>query len=495
MRFGDIIRLAFQNLRRRKSRTVLTVLGVIVGSCSILIMISLGQGMSAANEAMLRQMGDLTLITVNGGNGGGPMMAASGTETGNGGNSNKKLDKNSLTTFRNLENVKAVTPMETLNTTVDVAAGAGGRYNADQYSNLVIQGIDMTQLKAMGFEVVKGRVPLRQGEVLAGKNTAYSFGDSFRSDEDSMRYAPDSGSCQWNPETNTCETSDKPPFFDQLNMTYTASKAAEDDGEHGGGVDANTGAQITQGGPQASQTGNASNAGGTFKFNAVGTLKANQNAGESTHNGFLMSLDDLQKMRKAIDPTAQTPSDYSTVLVKVDDLSKVAEVQKHIQSLGYQASSSEDMRKEMQKDSNLVQLALGGIGAVAFLVAAIGIANTMVMSVTERTREIGIMKALGCRVRDIRLMFLTEAAALGLLGGLIGCVLSALASFGINAVANSVTNSAATMSQEATNISIIPWWLYCSALVFCAVIGLIFGFGPANKAVRIPALDAIKNQE
>ncbi|WEV69908.1 ABC transporter permease [Bifidobacterium sp. ESL0775] len=489
MRVGDIIRLAFQNLRRRKSRTILTVLGVIVGSCSILIMISLGQGMSAANEAMLREMGDLTLITVGSNADGNPMMGMSSSNDG--GNSPKRLNKTALTVFRNIENVKAVTPMDVLNIPVNVTAGAGGRYKADQYSSLVIQGIDMTQLKAMSFDIVKGREPLRSGEVLAGKNTAYSFGDKFRSDEDSFRYAPDSGACQWNPETNRCETSDKPAFFDPLTVSYTASKAAEDEDGHGGGI----GAGITRDGPSAPQAANVNNPGGTFKFNAVGTLKSNQTAGESTHNGFLMSLEDLQKMRKALDPSAPTPSDYSTVLVKVDDISKVAQVQKHIQSLGYQATSSEDMRKQMQKESNMVQLALGGIGAVAFLVAAIGIANTMVMSVTERTREIGIMKALGCRVRDIRLMFLTEAAALGLLGGVVGCLLSGLASLGINAVANSATSQMTMPGQEATNISIIPWWLYLSALVFCSIIGLIFGFGPANKAVRIPAFDAIKNQE
>ena len=92
------------------------------------------------------------------------------------------------------------------------------------------------------------------------------------------------------------------------------------------------------------------------------------------------------------------------------------------------------MRKSLEEQSRAIQLILGGIGAVSLLVAAIGIANTMVMSVTERTREIGIMKALGCYVRDIRVMFLAEAGAIGFFGGSIGCVLSGLISLGINVV-------------------------------------------------------------
>ena len=85
------------------------------------------------------------------------------------------------------------------------------------------------------------------------------------------------------------------------------------------------------------------------------------------------------------------------------------EVESQIKALGYETSSYEDMRKSLEEQSRAIQLILGGIGAVSLLVAAIGIANTMVMSVTERTREIGIMKALGCYVRDIRVMFLAEA--------------------------------------------------------------------------------------
>ena len=148
---------------------------------------------------------------------------------------------------------------------------------------------------------------------------------------------------------------------------------------------------------------------------------------------------------------------------------------------------------------------------MSFLVAAIGIANTMVMSVTERTREIGIMKALGCYVRDIRVMFLGEASAIGLIGGLIGCVISALVSLIINLVSMGGGGGAGAVGagaglgeriwmaivggENVARISVIPWWLFVAAILFSMAVGLIAGFGPANKAVKIPALDAIKNEQ
>ena len=219
---------------------------------------------------------------------------------------------------------------------------------------------------------------------------------------------------------------------------------------------------------------------------------------------------------------------YNQVLVKAADLKSVPEVESQIKALGYETSSYEDMRKSLEEQSRAIQLILGGIGAVSLLVAAIGIANTMVMSVTERTREIGIMKALGCYVRDIRVMFLAEAGAIGFFGGLVGCVLSGLISLGINVVGAlyaggmsggmsggmvsgagggsgdgtgggtsiwTILWQAIVGGENVTRYSVIPWWLFLFAVLFSTLIGLLFGFGPANKAVKIPALDAIKNNE
>lgn len=489
MKASDIVRLAGQNLKRRKSRTVLTVLGVIVGSCSILIMISLGQGMSVQSEQMLKAMGDMTLISVSSGSQDHPDSYPESSSSSNASGSAPKITKSTVRNFRDIDHVVAATQQVQLEPVVNVSTGSG-RYTTDEYSNVVFEGIDMAQLKAMGFQLTAGREPLRSGEVLAGKYTAYAFKDKFRGAGEERRMSPEMG-CEYNEATGKCEPSNDEPFFDPLKMSYEASKSSS--GDSG----ANTKPTGIDSAPASSSNAGAPTS-RIYKFNAVGSLKRNVAAGNSTDIGFLMDLQDLEKLRKTLDSTGgEAIPASSSALVKVDSIENVKQVQYALNAEGFSTNSSEDSRKAAQKESNLMQLALGSIGAVAFLVAAIGIANTMIMSVTERTKEIGIMKALGCSVRDIRLMFLAEAASLGILGGLIGCVLSGLASLGINVIAK---NAAGPMmigdGQEAsTNLSIIPWWLYVAAVVFCAVIGLIFGFGPANKAVRIPALDAIKNQE
>ena len=140
---------------------------------------------------------------------------------------------------------------------------------------------------------------------------------------------------------------------------------------------------------------------------------------------------------------------------------------------------------------------LAGLGAISLIVAALGIANTMMTSISERTREIGIMKSLGCYVYDVRRLFLLEAAVIGLVGGLSGCFISFLASTAINffsfgppAVENLLP--AIVGSESVTRVSVIPPWLYLFAILFSILIGVGSGFYPANKAVRIPALEAIR---
>ena len=132
--------------------------------------------------------------------------------------------------------------------------------------------------------------------------------------------------------------------------------------------------------------------------------------------------------------------------------------------------------------------ALGGIGAVSLFVAAIGIANTMMMSIYERTKEIGVMKVLGCDLSAIRNMFLTEAGFIGLIGGAVGLILS----FCISGVINFLTNS---MYMEGSyGLSYIPPYLVLLALVFAVVIGMLAGLFPALRAMRLSPLAAIRNE-
>ena len=123
---------------------------------------------------------------------------------------------------------------------------------------------------------------------------------------------------------------------------------------------------------------------------------------------------------------------YTQLVVNVDDMENVTDVAQAISDMGYQAYNDAEWIESNQQQMRMIQAVLGGIGAVSLFVAAIGITNTMMMSIYERTKEIGVMKVLGCDMRNIGSLFLMEAGFIGFLGGVVGLLLSYSLSGGIN---------------------------------------------------------------
>ena len=132
----------------------------------------------------------------------------------------------------------------------------------------------------------------------------------------------------------------------------------------------------------------------------------------------------------------------------------------------------------MMATANSITLLLGCIAAISLLVGGIGIMNIMLVSVTERTREIGIRKALGATYNNILLQFLIEAMVIGIVGGFLGVVIGVIASYGISSFAGWNT--------------VISWWAIVVAVVFSVGIGLFFGIYPARKAALLDPIDALR---
>lgn len=214
MRFSDIVRSCTQNLLRRKSRTILTVLGVIVGCCSIVLMISIGQGINEQNEQMLKNMGNLNDITVYADGGGSHSTATSSSVSGADGEQ-AKLDDDAVQNFRSIAGVAGVLPQKTMSYSVDATQGAGSRY-VSQYVNVV--GVDATQLEESGYKLASGRLPMRAGEVLAGKSFVYSFYDKYASDPSNHRIEAGGYYCD---EHGCAQSEGEDPFFDMLNSKIT----------------------------------------------------------------------------------------------------------------------------------------------------------------------------------------------------------------------------------------------------------------------------------
>ena len=196
-----------------------------------------------------------------------------------------------------------------------------------------------------------------------------------------------------------------------------------------------------------------------------------------------------------VDRSKSKERTYNRAVVKVEDMKYVEEIIESIEAMGYNTSSPTSWLDEMEKSTQTIQLILAGLGSISLLVAAISIANTMTMAIYERRREIGIMKVLGCEIKNIRAMFLMESAGIGFLGGIVGVVISYLLSFVLNHVATSMMGPSYDANGEImkTYISIIPVWLAFMGVAFSSFIGMLSGYIPANRAVKISALTAIKN--
>lgn len=180
---------------------------------------------------------------------------------------------------------------------------------------------------------------------------------------------------------------------------------------------------------------------------------------------------------------------YSYAQVNVDDIENVDAVAAAIREMGYNVETNAEYLNSMKSQFAIIQAVLGGIGAVSLFVAAIGIANTMMMSIYERTKEIGVIKVLGCSLKNIKQMFLLEAAFIGLMGGAIGNVLSFL----MSSVINFLTGNGAAMGFDG-NISYIPVWLVLLSMGFAMLVGVIAGYFPALRAMKLSPLAAIRNE-
>lgn len=455
MRFADIGKMCVDNLKRRKGRTILTVLGVFIGCTSIVVMVSIGAGMKESQDKMLAEMGDLSIIEVSQG------MNENGTQA--------KLDDTAVKSFREMEGVAAVMPKVSLDEfSVSMKAGINDRYSCEWAS---IVGVDTSVMEDMGFELMDGKFPSKGlDEAVGGQYLAYNFSDTLMPEGRNMVD-------RWSAYDENGNPKDLPdPFFDALKTPITLEVTTGDENQ-----------------PAYKKT-----------MNIVGITKEDYGKGWETSEGIMMSIDAVKDLISKAKGTPNVKLNYSQVLVKAADMSQVAEIESSIKAMGYYTYSMQSMRESMEKNARQVQLMLGGLGAISLFVAAIGITNTMIMSISERTREIGIMKALGCYVRDIRMLFLMEAGTIGLLGGVIGLLFSLIISVGINLFAMGALGGgeitfqtliqALVGGEDVTRVSSISPGLMFFAIVFSVFVGLVSGYYPANKAVKIPALEAIKHE-
>jgi len=181
---------------------------------------------------------------------------------------------------------------------------------------------------------------------------------------------------------------------------------------------------------------------------------------------------------------------YNQLIIKVQHPQNVQDVEQQIRKKGFSAFSLNDALQGAKRAFILLDIVLSLIGSIALAVSSLGIVNTMVMSILERTREIGIMKAIGGSDGDIRKIFLIEASAIGFLGGVSGVVLGWIVGRIVNFGANVyIQNQGGTPG----NLFSLPFWLIGGAIAFSISISLIAGSYPAARAARLDPIRALRH--
>ena len=482
MKVTDIIRMCFRNLLKRKMRTTLTILGVVIGTCTIVVMVSLGVGMDDAMDKMVNEWADLTLIQVYNYNfrGAGQNLKPDGTEI-------PDITDEQIKIIKDIPHIRAVTPfMQALQIGEQVAIySATDELAVGRWSSSFI-GVYMDEMENFGFKLLEGRFKEAgdpSGTVLVGQNFGTSAYD-YVFEEDIWLNWPEDYDDDFNPIRK---------LFDPMKAEMRIIPLSIDtsDGFWVGGDFSVIGSATA---PHTEHD---------RELKVVGVLEGDQRDWY-TMGGVFVDMEFLNYYIKAfndLNPDFQYQEfdgTYNHIRVRVDDMNNVPKVEAALKEMGYETWSAGEARENMRQQVQLIQMLLAGLAAISLFVAALNITNTMVTAVIERTREIGIMKVLGCDLYKIMALFLGEAALIGFIGGLVGVG----ASYGISALFNNflfeqiltILSGGAGQGfifEEEVVISQIPILLALGGLLFATFVGVVSGIYPAFRGTRISALSAI----
>ena len=447
----DLFRMIFDNLRRQKGRVVLTALGVVIGTASIVLLVSLASGMQENMMSQFARSGMLTSINVypadpnsgayGGGGGGGFTSPAIGKPVAN--NQQQAL----LTTavikqISGIPGVKVVIPR--------VQLESGGLINVGKLeTGAYVLGVATRDTSILDVSIADGTTVLGKNEAIIGGWAAKNF------------YNPSAGPNGYN--------NPQAPDLLGKRVRFTIFKYSE--------------------------------TGETRKTVDLKIVGITQEVMSEYDSALLINIDEVETWNewargKRINRNREG---YPELLVKVNSIDSVLLVADQIQSMGYRSQTPMSFIKQIQNTFTIMQIVFGGIGAISLLVAAIGIANTMTMAILERTREIGLMKAIGATNRDILGIFLGEAASIGLIGGATGTLLG----WGMGKLFNGTLSSALSsifpvpMPSNPTGAPMelvsTPLWLVVFAILFATLIGLLSGLYPSIRAAMMEPVVALKH--
>ena len=487
MPFLDILRLALRNLREARLRATLTSMGVIVGVAVIVTMVSFGLGLQRNLLSRFKALDLFSEMTVFGksiavaagnldrsanarrasGERQGPRLPTDFTPT-------RILDDAAIAEIAKIPGVAYVEPF--------IGFGVQCRSNG----------------KVFGHQVGGATVPnssSRFSEFAAGQMISSPTADETVVSEETVRTAGFASPAE------------------AIGKTIEFLSPADDKADSDAGDEEPTSFfGLPLGGDEDPKETTSVIAAKTFRI--VGVLKDPARDGRPGPSRGLMpsadiyipvqtarqwSLDHQGEQGRVIMALAresgvisedQSPGYFSAV-VRVNDPVVLPDVRKRLRELGLGSFSIVDQLDQIRTVFLIINSVLGLLGGISLLVASFGIANTMIMSILERTREIGIMKAIGAEDREIKLIFFFEAAVIGLAGGIIG----SLAAWGIDGLANRLAYRFLLKPQGASYVDFfwLPPYLWLGAIVFALSVSILAALYPAARAARIDPVRALRH--
>ncbi|MGL4990141.1 MAG: ABC transporter permease [Sarcina sp.] len=443
MKFSDNVSMAFRDLNRRKKRTFLTSLGIIVGTILIILMVSLGFMIKGFLVATVDSGSSTKNITVSA----FKSTAVMPTDP-------KEMAKEMPIWMK--ENFKPITnnallEISKLDGVSGIQAYIGGTLaqislnGKTYYGNFPIKGYDLNYNDYSSGDVSNAKSSsknLNFEPIIAGTNLT-------KNDENGVvvgqALLSDLG------VNNPNDIIGKTLTFDINNI---------------------------EGKPVTPLK---------MEFKVIGVMSKYMPDG----NKFVMSSNKAAKIVGFLQytPDFMKTYGYNGLTVEANNINNVATVQKGIENIGYMATSNQQKVDSINQNFDNIVLVLSILGIIVLIVAAIGIVNTMIMVVTERTKSIGVMRSVGASSGDIRSMFLVQSGAIGFVGGVIGSIISVvifkIISFGIMKMLES-------QGQSVTLLTNVPLWLIGATILFAIVVSIIAGVYPAARAAKLDPIKALR---
>jgi putative ABC transport system permease protein len=456
MRLNDVTDLATRNLREALLRNSLTTVGIAVGVASLVAMLSLGIGLQQMANSRLQKSGLFDTVVVTSRR---DLRSFSREQenTGPVASESRPLDDDARAEIARIPNVIEVTP--------DIRFITELRYQ-DKPHLTMVAGMPLSDRSNDVFENMMGNFfsSADAPEVILQKRFA----------EELLGISQPANAGDIDPAKL------KPLLGKEIVLHYAERIYANDSGKQAAGAGVNF--SLVPHDKTLRIVGIAVEDPEGVRGPPRGRAFLPQGLAESLH--VMLPSDLRESMRSFTSKPA-----YSSLGVKVTGASKVQAVQDAIRKMGFNTFSILDATKSLRRFFAVLDIFLGIFGSLALVIASLGIVNTLLMAILERRREIGIMKAIGASDRDVQVIFFSEAAVMGLVGGLLGVSFGWALGRAINFGTNIYLKQ---LEMPPENLWSSPWWLLCGAVLFAIAVSILSGVFPAARAAKLEPVEALR---